>query len=98
MLRAEGYSIITSPGERAKEHDTFTCAHCNFITFTKPGIGQPLQVVVIQNDQSIVMKDAGFCRSCFRHICPKCEKLRECTPLMAKIEAEEAEARRLILP
>lgn len=98
MLKAEGYSVIMSPGERDKEHDTFSCAHCNYITFTKPRVDGPLQVVVIKNDQSVVLQDAGFCRKCFRHICPKCEKLRNCTPLLAKIEAEEATARQLILP
>lgn len=97
MLRAEGCSIITSPGERVRETDTFTCGHCNAITFTKPGLGGPLQVAMIKADHSVVMKDAGFCRKCWRHICPRCENF-ECVPLEAKIEAEEATARKLILP
>lgn len=96
VLKAEGYSIINSPGERAIEHDTFTCGHCNFITFTK-GIGSKMQVVVIQNDQSVTVKDAGFCRKCWRYICPRCENF-DCTPLEAKLDAEEKQARKLILP
>lgn len=97
MLRAEGYSVINAPGERAIEQDTYTCGHCNFITFTQPGLGKPLQTAVIQPGGTVIMKDAGFCRKCWRHICPRCENF-ECQPLEAKIEREERTARKLILP
>lgn len=98
MLKAEGYSIITEPGARAKEHDTFTCAHCQAITFTQPGFNQPLQVAMIQADASVVMKDAGFCRQCYRHICPRCENKLECVPIEKAIDLEEKAARGIILP
>lgn len=98
MLNPGGYSIITEPGERAKETDTYSCAHCNAITFTKPGFGRPLQVAVIKKDLSVEMVDAPFCRNCYRHICPRCTKF-ECVPLEKKIEIEEAASRKaLILP
>lgn len=97
MLKAEGYSIITAPGERPVEQDTFTCGHCNAISLTSPGFGKPLQVAVVRADGSVYMKDAGFCRNCFRHICPRCENF-ECVPLEKKLELEERAARRLILP
>jgi hypothetical protein len=97
MLRAEGYSIITSPGERDKEHDTFTCAHCNAITFTKSGLNGPLEVAVIKVDGSVEMKPAAFCRNCFRHICPRCDG-KDCVPLMKKIECEEVQSRKLLMP
>lgn len=98
MLKAEGYSVITEPGKRSLEHDTFTCAHCNAITFTSPGFGKPLQVAIVGWKGDVRMQDAGFCRLCYRHICPRCEAKKECTPLMKKIEEEEAIARKLILP
>ena len=97
MLKAEGYSIITEPGQRPREHDTITCGHCGQITFTSAGFGKPMQVAVIKADGDVLMKDVGFCRNCFRHICPCCENNFECVPLEKKIEAEEAQARKLIL-
>lgn len=98
MLKAEGYSVINNPGERALEHDTFTCGHCMAITFTKAGLGGPLQVAMIQADGSVRMIDAGFCRSCWRHICPRCQNNFECVPYQKKIDIEETAARKLILP
>lgn len=102
MRTAGGYSTIMSPGERALEQDTFTCAHCSAISFTKPGWDKPLQVAVIRNDGSVFMKDAGFCRKCYRHICPRCENTFECTPIEKRMEDEEKAWRRsgggVILP
>lgn len=95
MRSAGGYSIIIDPSAPTKEHDTFTCAHCQAITFTKAGHG-PLQVAIIQLDGSVRMQAAGFCQSCFRHICPRCEG-KGCNPVEKQIELEE-KAARLILP
>lgn len=98
MLNPSGYSIITDPGaSRPLEHDTFTCAHCRFITFTSGGVGKPLQVAMIKSDGSVTLVDANFCRSCFQYHCPK-PSCFECVPAMKKIEDEEKAARRLILP
>jgi hypothetical protein len=91
MRDAPGYSIITSPGERALEHDLYTCAHCNAITFTKSGLGR-LQVAIIMRDGTTQMRDAGFCRNCFRHVCPRCDG-KECVPFEKKIDLEEKAAR-----
>jgi hypothetical protein len=102
MRSAGGYSVITEPGKRDVEHDTFSCAHCNAITFTQPGWGKPLQVAVVRVDGSIMMKDAGFCRKCYRHICPRCENKFECTPVEKRLDDEEREWKRsrggVILP
>jgi len=101
VLKAEGYSIITDPDVgRPVEHDTFTCGHCMSITFTQPGrAGGPPRLAVIQFDQSVTMREVHRCRSCWRFICPKCEKTAfNCTPYERKIEEEEATTRRLILP
>lgn len=98
VLNPSGYSVINEPGARAKEHDTFTCGHCGFITFTQPRVNGPLMLAVIQFDQSITMREVHRCRKCFRHVCPKCENnLFSCTPYEAKIEAEEALARKALI-
>jgi hypothetical protein len=91
MLKAGGYSIITTPGAKPIEHDTFTCAHCGFVTFTKSGFGC-MEVAVIQFDHAVTMRQVSRCRRCFEYICPKCEG-RDCTPRLASIEAEEKKAR-----
>ena len=31
-----GYNLVTQPGARAVEHDTFQCAHCNATVFIDP--------------------------------------------------------------
>jgi hypothetical protein len=53
-------------------------------------------------DGSVMMKDAGFCRKCYRHICPRCENKFECTPVEKRLDDEEREWRRsrggVILP
>src|SRR5262245_24511187 len=36
MRRSQGYSIITEPDKPTIEQDTFTCSHCNRVTFLKP--------------------------------------------------------------
>lgn len=95
MRNAGGYSIITEPGQRDVEHDTYTCGHCGSITFTV-GEGNRLQVAVIKGNGNIEMRDAGFCRKCWRHICPRCIGFK-CTPFEAKIEQEEAEANKRII-
>ena len=98
MLNAGGYSVTFAPGERDVERDTYSCAHCGFITFTNPGFGRPLQVAVITKDLSVEMRDAPFCRSCYRHICPRCEG-KDCVPIEKKVDLEEAAARKgIILP
>lgn len=94
MRNAEGYSVIVSPGERPVEHDTATCGHCQQITFTQSTMGKP-QVLVFRADGSHVMRDIGFCRNCFRHICPRCEG-KDCLPFEKRIDAEERVARRLV--
>lgn len=102
MRSAGGYSVITEPGAPDKEQDTFSCAHCNAISFTEPGWNKPLQVAVVRADNSVYMKDAGFCRRCYRHICPRCENKFECTPIEKRFDDEEKEWRRsrggVILP
>lgn len=94
MLNSPGYSIITEPGKRDIEHDVFTCGHCQSITFTKSGHGR-MQVLIMKNDGTQEMRECGFCRNCYRYICPRCEGM-PCYPAEKRIEEEEKLARRFI--
>lgn len=93
MLKPSGYSIVTEPGKRNLEHDTFTCAHCRAITFTRGGIGQPLVVVVIGNDGKIRTEEVRRCFNCYEYICPR-KECDVCVPALKKIEEEELESYR----
>ena len=92
MLNPSGYSIITDPAAgRPIEHDTFTCAHCGFITFTSGGVGKPMQVVVMSADGIPRTMDARKCGTCWQWVCPKAS-CNDCQSRFAKIEAEEKAA------
>jgi len=91
MRNPQGYSVITNPGERAIEHDTFSCAHCGAITFTKGAWGQ-LQVAIIKGDGKVEMRDVHKCYSCDNYICPRCVG-KDCIPKFKRIEQEEKAAR-----
>jgi hypothetical protein len=92
MRNAGGYSIITEPGVWDIEHDTFTCAHCNAITFTKSKRGG-FEVVVIGHDGSVNTRECARCRNCYAHICPRCEG-KPCIPFERRLDEMEARARR----
>jgi hypothetical protein len=97
MLSPEGYNIIVSPGEKAVEHDTVTCCHCQWVGFMKPGLlGQPQMMIMGNDGKTIRWADAGFCRKCMRHTClrPACNF--QCTPVLEKVEAEEKIARQFL--
>jgi hypothetical protein len=94
MRDPQGYSIVTDPRfSRPIERDTTTCGHCNAVSFTEREAGKP-QVLIFRMDGTHYMKDVGFCRKCWRYICPRCEGKRDCTPFEAKLEIEEAVARK----
>lgn len=96
MLKAGGYSIITEPGKRSIEHDTFSCAHCGKVEFVCAGFGEP-QVVVIGWKGDVKMQPARRCFTCWEFICPKAECNRECKPKLRTIELEEKAVQKLIL-
>ena len=93
MRNPQGYSVITNPGERAIEHDTFSCAHCGHITFTKGTWGN-MQVAIIKGDGNVTMRDVHKCFRCDEYICPRCVG-QECTPKFKRIEQEERAARKI---
>jgi hypothetical protein len=76
MRRPQGYAVITDPYAPTREADTFTCCHCNRITFVKPP-PEPMP--------------GGFCRMCMKCICDACCDLG-CTPFEKKLEQMEAQA------
>lgn len=74
---AAGYSIITSPGERAIESDISKCAHCQAVIFLKP-LCKPSEA-------------PNFCMNCYQPVCDK-PACQECVPFMRKVEEEERKA------
>jgi hypothetical protein len=88
MARPGGYAIITDPAlGHPQEMDTFTCAHCQKITFLHTPDGR----------RSV--DQGGFCRPCFKPVCGQCADLGRCTPFESKLERREresAEGRRLL--
>lgn len=91
MRDAGGYSIVTSPGERPVEHDLARCAHCPFIMFMKPGFSRP-QTLIFRADGTHYEREAGFCQSCYQHVCPRCDG-KDCQPYEKKVDLEEKAAR-----
>lgn len=99
MRNAGGFAETILPGARTIERDTYTCGHCQNISFTENvtvGGTRKLQVLLFRSDGSHVMADAGFCRNCFRHICPRCDG-KPCVPFEKRLDDEERSARGLII-
>lgn len=74
MRNAGGYLQITEDG-RVREHDSFSCRHCNRVTFVK----------VRQKPEDI----GGLCKICMGLICPACVG-EPCVTLEARLQAQEA--------
>lgn len=84
MLRSGGYFVDQFFGGEIKEHDTFTCKHCNGIVKVPPGM---VSVTV-----------GEFCRKCMGHICDRCaarmNATLQCVPFerwLARKEGRDAE-------
>lgn len=75
MRNPGGYAVIVDPNAPLREHDTFTCHHCNAVVFVKAGC-----------DPS---EAGGFCRLCYKHICGPCADKGVCEPFEQKLEAME---------
>lgn len=95
MRTPGGYATIIDPDARqaVQEFDTFTCAHCGGISMARGPNGKP-EVMVFRADGSSYMLEAGFCRSCFSHICPRCLG-KPCDNRFRRIDRQEAEAQRI---
>lgn len=77
MQKPQGYAIITDPCAHTKEWDTYTCCHCNRVTFV-PAPPTPMP--------------GGFCRMCMKPICEACCDFG-CIPFEKKLEEMEARDR-----
>jgi hypothetical protein len=74
MRNPGGYLQISCDGV-VHERDSFTCNHCNRVSFVKP-----------KQDPADL---GGLCKTCMGLICSACVG-QECRTLMARIEAAEA--------
>jgi hypothetical protein len=81
MLRANNYSVIFNPEGPPVEQNSFTCGHCQAVTFVKPGQ---------RADDT-----GGLCKVCMNLICPACTDLLECDVFEKKLERAEARDRML---
>jgi hypothetical protein len=97
MRKPDGYSIIIDPGGNnfVQEFDNVTCIHCGQISMTRSGTTGKLECLVFRADGAHHMREAGFCRNCYHHICPRCDG-KPCVNRFRKLDGEEAAARRLI--
>lgn len=66
MRNAQGYAISAAPEGRIKECDTYTCGHCQRVTFVHPG----------QSAYEL----GGGCKICNTLICSACVDKGTCTP------------------
>jgi hypothetical protein len=74
MLRPGGYSLLIDPETGTIEQDTFTCAHCQKVTFLK---------ALVRPDEQ-----GGFCRKCMALVCAHCAG-KPCNPIMKQVEEWE---------
>ena len=79
MLRANNYSVIFNPDGPPVERDSFTCGHCQRVTFVKPG----------HRADDL----GGLCKVCMSLICDKCVETGVCDPFEEKLRRAEAQDR-----
>lgn len=95
MRNPHGYATIIDPAfGSVQEFDTVSCIHCGSVSMTKSALGN-LEVMVYRADGTHYMKEAGFCRSCMKPICPRCVG-KECSNRFKRMEMEETAARKFI--
>ncbi len=75
---AGGYTIRVEPGKQNYERDSFTCFHCQRVTFVEP-FCEPAEA-------------GGLCYVCNHHICKNCVG-KECSPFLKQLEEMEAKQR-----
>ncbi len=76
MRNAGGYAVETMPYGESTECDTFTCNHCQRVTFVRPR-ADPFEL-------------GGGCRICQGLICSKCVDRGTCTPWEKQMEIAES--------
>jgi hypothetical protein len=96
MRNPQGYATIIQPGGPIEEHDTITCIHCGQIGMTRSSFSGIPEVLVYRADGTHYMREAGFCRNCMAHICPRCVG-KDCSNRFKKMDQDEAAARKRFL-
>lgn len=98
MRSPHGYATIIDPtfssGNGVEEFDTMTCIHCGRVDMTRGPSGQ-LEVLVYRADGTHYLKQAGFCRNCYKEICPACVG-KPCSNRFRRLDEQEAAARKFI--
>jgi hypothetical protein len=74
MRNPQGCAEIIDPtGSRlVTQYDTITCIHCGSVQMTRGPTGK-LECLVFRADGTHYFREAGFCRSCYNPVCPKCD-------------------------
>ena len=75
MRKPQGYACLIEPGQANREADTFTCAHCQWLTHVR-AITRPEDI-------------GGLCKVCMGLICFRCVG-KGCDPFEKKLERMEA--------
>lgn len=73
--RLPGYAVLIDPVRGTTERDTFTCAHCNYVTHVKPFVDPATR--------------GGLCHVCGQLVCKNCVG-KVCDPMEEKMKRYEA--------
>lgn len=79
MRNATGYGVLSTEDGQIREHDTFTCHHCNTIIMVKPRMD--------------AADMGGMCKICMKLTCSACTAKGSCTPWEKQLEKIEARHR-----
>lgn len=77
-MRRPGGSLRIVEDGRTREHDTFTCRHCQRVVAVKP--------------KASPSESGGWCFSCDALICAGCAAAGKCVPFEKQLERAEARA------
>jgi len=81
-MRLGGYAVIVDGGTgKTTEFDTVMCCHCNGIVSVQAG--------------TPIADLGGFCMSCMRNTCKRCNQDGRCRPFMKLVDQMEARGRLL---
>lgn len=94
MRNAHGVGQIIGDPEHTfgmPEHDLVNCIHCSSIAMSRSSATGKLEVMVFRADGTHYMKECGFCRSCMKPVCPKCDG-KPCDNKFRRMEQQERAA------
>lgn len=96
MKDPQGWAQIIDPtaGRLVTEYDTITCIHCGKVEMTRGPRGK-LQCLVVRADNTHYFREAGFCRNCYRPVCPACDG-KPCTNRFRLLDEEEGFAKKML--